>query len=229
MSSLQTLVQSIVTDLINARFEADVKAAELAEVYRDHPVLRNMAVPTLNISNVSVDLKVAFNEDAIEDDPGPSEEQTKAVSEAASDLRTRVMEMKSVTDTVTVARQKSTLSRSLQTAAASAANANLKGSPKERQDAVDKEITKVLTANKVQLNAADRRALAAGLGKFDGVIASAPKAPPKVPRIMVGAEALSKLGPERVTTISFDIDLSRQQWTDTADGQGGTRTVLRDR
>ncbi len=229
MSSLKTLVEGIVTDLINARFEADVKTAELAEHYRDHPILRSMSVPSLNITNVSVDLRVVFDEEAIDDNPGPSEQQKEAVAEATKTLQANLMGLKSVTDKVTVARQRTALSRSLTTGTVLAAEGALAEPPKIRRQTVEKKITDVLTANQVTLSAADRRKLTAELAKFDAAVAVAPKAQPRVTGIVVGAEALKAVNPELVTSIKFDIDLDETRWTEAVDGTGNTRSVLTDR
>ncbi|MEM1161743.1 MAG: hypothetical protein AAGJ28_12475 [Pseudomonadota bacterium] len=225
MSSLQTLVETIVSDLIKARHEADVQTAKLAEVYKDHPILRTMAVPSLNISNVSVDLRVAFDEQEIEQDPGPSEQQRKAINAAATKLRANLMGMKSVTDKVTVARQKTVMSRNLLSQVAREATEKVAESPEKRRAAVNTKITALMSANKVQLNAADRRKLAAELNKFDKEIADAPKAAPRVPGVVVGAEKLKQMNPEMVTSIKFDIDLDEARWSDTHDGEE-TRSVL---
>ena len=229
MSNLQTLVESIVTDLISARFEADVKSAELAEHYREHPILRTMAVPTLNISNVTVDLRVAFDEGKIEAEPGPSEAQKRAVSQASSELRTSILSLKSVSDKVTVARQKSALSRSLQSRTAKIATEKLAESPTTRRAEVEKQINELLSANRVNLSAADKKKVAVELSKFEQTVAAAPKASPSVPDLLIGAEKLATIPPEAVTSIKFDIDLAESRWVETTDSAGNVHSILTDR
>lgn len=229
MSDLQTLVETIVSDLIEARFEADVRAAELAALYREHPVLRNLAVPTLNIANVSVALQVAFDEGAIEAYPGPSEAQKKAVSEAAAILRDGIVALTSVTDTVSVPRQKAALSRGLVNRTTKAATDRLGEPPGVLRAEVERQVNALLSANGVRLNARDVKAAAEALDRFEQVVRAAPKPRANVPGLVVGAESLAKVPPEAVSTISFDVELSAASWVETADENGERRSVLSNR
>lgn len=220
MSDLQLFVESIVTDLIQARFEADLKAAELAEVYKDHPALRQLNVPTLNISNVSVDLRLAFDDTEIEAAAGASEAQEQAINEAAVKLRTEVSGLGSVKKSVTVPRQRTSVRNSVNNAAVRSARANVAASPTVRSSAVEKDVRTVLTRNKVKLTAADSRKLALAVKDFDKAVAAAPKPPPQVPKLIVGKQALAEVNPELVTSIRFDIDLSTARWTEADSGDG---------
>jgi hypothetical protein len=220
MSDLKLLVESIVTDLIEARFEADLKAAELAEVYRDHPALRQLNVPTLNISNVSVDLKVAFDDTTIEAATTASSAQEEAINEAATKLRSEVGDLGSVKRTVDDPRKKSALTRSLGNAVVRTAVANIAGQPDLRSAAVESEVRSVLTRNSVRLDEADSRKLRESIREFDKVVSSAPKLPARVPGVLIGKEALADVRPELVTNIRFDIDLSSARWTEADSGDG---------
>ena len=176
MSELKLFVESIVTDLIEARFEADLKAAELAEVYRDHPALRQLNVPTLNISNVTVDLRVAFDDSAIGEADGPSEAQERAITEAAVKLRTEVAALDSVKKTVKVPRQRAAFTNSVNAAVIRSAKSNVSSTPANRSKAVEAELRGVLSKNRVRLSAADRKTLQARLREFDATVSAAPKA-----------------------------------------------------
>lgn len=69
MPTVQTVIESIVSDLIQARHTADRKTAALAEQYRDDPILQSMNVPALNISEVEIDLKVGLASEQIQSKP----------------------------------------------------------------------------------------------------------------------------------------------------------------
>jgi hypothetical protein len=227
MTDLKLLVESIVTDLISARFEADVKATELAQYYREHPTLRAMNVPTLNISSVSLKLNVLFDSTPIAASTEPSDEQKAAVRAVAGELRTTVMNLNSVSKTVTASRAKTLLERNLALKLEEAALANLERAPEERVAKQQESIEAVLGESKVSLTTAERKALAQRVQSLDVQLAAAPKPTPKsMPRVIVGAEQLSKVDPQLVNTLTLNIEMDRARWVDVEDAEGGVESVL---
>ncbi len=230
MSRLKLLVDSIVADLIDARFDADVRAAELAEHYRENESMRALSIPALNIKNVSIDLRFAFDDTPIEAAEGPSAEQTKAVTEAAPSVRDELMKLPQVTETVTVDRQRSTLSRALLTALKNAMLQNVDAKPADRSGAVTAEVANTLTKNGVaKLPAAEWDVLRNQIAKLEAAFGAAPKAAPKsLPGVVVGTEALSKVDPGAVSKLTFEVDLSKRRWTEVGDREAGKKSVLSD-
>jgi len=229
MSSLQILIESIVADLIKARFTADAYAAQYAELYRNDPVLSTLNVPTLNISNVSVDLRVAFDDSPIAEPENPSEEQTDAIKDAAEVLHGRMSTLESVTRKLTAARDRSTLARAVRTAAVRTASARINSTPGSRRAAVSREVAGLLDDRGVKLSASDRRTLSSELESFEVKVASAPKTAATLPKVIVGAESLAKVDPATVSSIRFTVDLSAARWTAIEGADGESDAVLTDR
>lgn len=212
MNKLQVLVQSIITDLIQARFEADAKAAELAELYRDHPVLRNMRVPTLNISNVSVDLRVAFDDAPLAAPEEASKAQEEAIAAAAKALNARLVSLESVKPKFTAAKQRSLTQKIKKAAKAEAANAEgLRGT------FLNTQVEAMLKESKIKLKASERSVLDTEMSVLEASIAAAPKLMGSVPGVVVEAAALEKLPPDSITSIKFEISLGDASWTSIAD------------
>lgn len=227
MSSLQTLIQTIVTDLINARFEADVRVAELASLYRDYPEMRQLNVPALNISNVSVELRFAFDDQPLTPSESPSEGQIKAISEGTAQLRQTVLRLDSVTGRLTTPQARNALGRTLSARLASVARETVAASPEDRRAALEAEASRLLQERQVSLSRAERSRLLEGIREIDTRITAAPKPPPQsVPGVLVGSEALSKVDPTRISTIRFDLQLDGVRWAEVEDGDDGVRSVL---
>ena len=134
MSNLRTLIESIVTDVINARYDADVQTANLAERYRDNEILRSFNIPSLNISNVSVDLRMAFDDQAIEEADGPSEEQISAIATGATAITKYVMSLDAVKRKLADARIRNGFSRSLNSEIKKALTGSIDGGAKLRRE-----------------------------------------------------------------------------------------------
>lgn len=224
---LKMLVESVVSDLVEARFEADVRAAELAEHYRNHEGLRGMRVPALNITNVSIELRFAFDDTPIEPADGPSDAQKEAVAAKAAALRETVMATASVAERATSARARSTISRNLGVVAERAMQTGFAASPAERMASVELALETQLARTGVKLNAKEAASVKAAVAEMETAFAAAPKAPPKsMPKLIVGRDALSEAPEDRISSIAFDVDLSDARWTDMDDGAGGVRSVL---
>jgi hypothetical protein len=228
MSDLQVLIEGIVTDLIKARFDADVKAVELAEHYRDHGLLRNLSVPTLNISNVTIDLKFAFDDSDLGLPGDPSDDEKVVIDAAATEMRTKISAMKSLSDKVTVKAQRTILAKQVESAFKSTAVQHLRASPKERSSQITSKITGSLATKSVRLSAAEKRQVALLIGNLERKLAVAPKPPMQLPKLRVGASALGGMEAEKVSTIRFDVDLNGARWTEIEDSSGETTMQLLD-
>ena len=61
MAALKDIVGSVLQGLTEARANADEHAAEVAEKYREHPVLQYFGVPSFDIQDVEVQLRFAVS------------------------------------------------------------------------------------------------------------------------------------------------------------------------
>ena len=227
MSSLRTLIESIVTDLINARYDADLQTANLAERYRDNEFLRSFNIPSLNISSVSVELRIAFDDQAIEEADTPSEEQISAVDTGAKELAGLVMGLDPVKRRFTTARLRNGFSRSLIVELKKSLAETLSGAPRMRREKIQAVIQAGLSRNRIVLNAADKKRLTQEIQKIEAVIASAPKAPPKsIPGVLVGIGVLSNIDPAAISLVKFEIDLNNARWNDVEEPGGAIKSVL---
>ena len=227
MSSLRTLIESIVTDLINARYDADLQTANLAERYRDNEFLRSFNIPSLNISSVSVELRIAFDDQAIEEADTPSEEQISAVDTGAKELTGLVMGLDPVKRKFTTARLRNGFSRSLIVELKKSLAETLSGAPRMRREKIQAVIQAGLSRNRIVLNAADKKRLTQEIQKIEAVIASAPKAPPKsIPGVLVGIGVLSNIDPAAISSVKFEIDLNNARWNDVEEPGGAIKSVL---
>lgn len=228
MSELQVVIGSIVNDVIQARFEADVYAAELSEQYRDSPGMRGMTAPRLNISNLSVELRMVFDEAPVELATEPSDAQHSAVASAADDLRKAVLSLQSAE--MVPARSKSAFSRALNARAAAAATSHLASSSAVRRAAIDGSMIEVLAKYRVKLSEDDRQTLSRELDLATAEISRAPgRSPKSVPGILIGKETLSEVDPSLVSVIKFDVELTDNDWVDVEINDGEFEPVLVDR
>ncbi len=226
-SGLQALIESIISDLIAVRAEADAAAADIATVYRDHEILRHMAVPALNIKNVAVELRMAFDETPVKPPSGPSEAQVKAAESAATAMRAKLLAANSVASTLTSSRQRSALSRKLSAIATKTSAESIGGATAERRALLNERIATAIGESGVRLSAADKRVLTAEVDTFVAEVAKAPKAKGQVPGLILGAEKLAEINPEAISVLRFDIDLTEAHWTDVDDGAGNVESLLR--
>lgn len=227
MSNLKLLVESIVTDLVEARFEADVRAGELAAHYRDNAALRALNVPSLNISNVSVELRMVFDDTALAPADQPSEGQATAIATASNQLRDSIMALDTVNSAAKTPAQKTALSRALVEGLKQSATGKIDASAAERKAALDEQVKTVLAKSRITLLPAEQQALKLQLDRFDTSVVTAPKPPPKsVPQVLVGVQALSSARPEVISTIKFEVDLTEAHWTEVEDGSGGSKPKL---
>lgn len=228
MGTLRTLIESILTDVIEARFAGDVRTAELARIYRDDDTLRALPIPALNISGLTVDLRVAFDNTPIEEAEEPSDEQILAVETTADEVRRLVMEFESVRGGDVPPRARGGLSRSLAVGVRNVLAEAIER-PAARRSAVEEELERRLSRHGIHLGEGERAAVREALDTLDVRLETIPKAPPRsLPRVIVGAESLKELDPAMVTSIRFEIDLEEGRWISVDDGEGGTRSVLSD-
>jgi hypothetical protein len=60
MPSLKETIAAIVSDVARGRVHADIASAEVAVLYKEHPILREFPLPYMTIDKVEIDLKVAL-------------------------------------------------------------------------------------------------------------------------------------------------------------------------
>ena len=222
MTSLQLLVESILSDLVDARAQADMHAAELAEEYRKHPVLRSLGVPTLNISNASIELKFTFDKGADDDVQSPTEEQKQAIEESAKAASAKIMQMRSVTSRVTNDRSRLELEGRLNHSIVNTMVEYIDRERASRRVAVENAIRASLARYQVErLAAADNDVLLQLVQAIDDAFERVPKKKRRLPRLVVAGEALSQIDQSAVSSIRFDVDLTERHWTALEDDEGG--------
>lgn len=221
-------MDSIMSDLMRAQFEADALAARLAERYRDDATMRHLSVPTLSMSNVSLELRLAFDAASSEPDAGPSDAQQAVIEATVEELVRGILSLNEVTDTVS-ARRRPALSRLLRSALIEEAAARVHRPPGERQKALVGRLNEVLRRYEVALADEGQRLLRRWQEAFEARLAEAPPpSPQSVPGVIVDAEALANVAADKISTLRFDIELVENQWVQT-DGDGEPRWILTER
>jgi hypothetical protein len=227
VASLRVLVESIARDLIDARFAADVAASELAERYREHPTLRAMNIPSLNITNVQVELAFLL-EDVPEDTEGeaevPSEERMK---EASDNLIREVLRVPSVAERTANANLRNALVGTLSERLPTLMTPREGVPTSHRLAAIEETITEALRARRIdQISSSEAEKLKSAISAIDArLIADA--RPTGLPRIIVNAESLHRVDPTAINRISFSVDLDRKRWVEVEE-RDDRRTVLSD-
>lgn len=211
-TDLKGLVAGILDDLIDARFQADVTVSRLAEHYRADPKMRALSIPSLNISNVDVDLRFVFGEVEADDKSG-----SKPVDEAASNfsnsLADSILRMPVVGETVKTAAVRRKLKKTLADKVAGQIRAGEKRTPEERQAAIGGEVLKLLSSAKVKISAAERKSIVAEVAAVDTKFKAATRiGAPARARLITAPEALSSVNPEAISRVSFSVDLSAKRW-----------------
>ena len=59
MPALSDYVGALLAEITNARVQADLESARIAQLYASHPLLQHFAVPRMRLPNVSLELPVA--------------------------------------------------------------------------------------------------------------------------------------------------------------------------
>lgn len=59
MPALSEYLGGLLAEITNARLQADLESARIAQLYASHPLLQHMPVPRFRLPNVSLDLPVA--------------------------------------------------------------------------------------------------------------------------------------------------------------------------
>ena len=59
MPALSEYLGALLAEVINARLQADLESARIAQLYASHPLLQHMPIPRFRLPNVSLDLPVA--------------------------------------------------------------------------------------------------------------------------------------------------------------------------
>lgn len=68
MPRLGDYIGHLLSEVTNARVQADLESVRIAEIYASHPLLRNMPVPHFRLPNVDLDVPVAISDmETVED------------------------------------------------------------------------------------------------------------------------------------------------------------------
>ncbi len=222
-TDLKALIGGVLGDLIDARFQADVAAAELAEHYRDHPHMRSFSIPTLNISSVDVDLRFVFSgQQAEEAGPGGPGGETGADETAeaekarkvAESISEEVLRQPSVRKSLKEdAQRRELVDLLVERLSGTSAATRDEPAPARRQTLHD-ELMKTLSSAKVEgLSDAEATRVHASIDRADARFSAAARAgKPASPRVLASSEALTSVNPETVSRISFTVDLSARRW-----------------
>lgn len=62
MPYLGDYIGHLLSEVTNARVQADLESVRIAEIYASHPLLRNMPVPHFRLPNVDLDVPVAISD-----------------------------------------------------------------------------------------------------------------------------------------------------------------------
>jgi hypothetical protein len=62
LPALGDYIGYIISEIANARFQADLETIRIAEMYASHPLLKNMAVPHFRLPTINLDFPVVIKE-----------------------------------------------------------------------------------------------------------------------------------------------------------------------
>lgn len=230
MATLQAIVEGIVTDIIEARHNAAKETAKLAEAYRDDAILRNMAVPALNISNVTVDLKLAFDDSA---------EQTEEINQKRdalinAEIKPIAASLQKMAAIKALPQQKKVTHAHMQRIVKSALKNTLKQPQKQTSDQTEKQITEALRASfqaeKIRLTSGDTsklRAQARAITKKSSDLEAEIKK--SMQKIHVKTHGWNEEQLDSLSSIKFDIKLDEMQWSEADTPDGGVEHFLSER
>lgn len=250
MNELQKLVAGILNDLISARYEADTLAAEYTKLYRDDPVLQTLNAPTLNITNVSVDLRMAIADPGAggtSDAPDRTEKSRAGdalkkdiVDKEIGRLQDSVFEKVKLPETLSGARLGGA-KRAMSARLAEAMAVHDKSAPPVRKAALAEGIIRVLEERDVKITPREMKVIERDIDTSASRISTASAIANSAGTsraIITDAETLAKMNPEAISSIKFDVDLEQLRWIDIADddrdlkknadedGDGDTKAVL---
>ncbi|WP_237058432.1 hypothetical protein [Microbulbifer sediminum] len=218
-TDLKTLLEGVVEDLIDARFQADVAAAELAQHYRANPDLRTFSIPSLNISSVDVDLRFVFSQAESSPVGGDNLSGVESVFEGLSGS---VLRMRPVADAVRNRADRDKLKKNLEARFMRVAKSDRSSRIEDRQSVMRDQIKKALSAAKVKdLSATDLKTIDRIVAATDTKLTAAePRKRVVRPRVQTAPEVLSELNPDAISRISFSVDLTAQRWQEIEEQEG---------
>lgn len=218
-SELKALVEGVLNDLIEARLQADLTLADLAEHYRDHPGLSNLHLPALNISSVDVDLRFIVEQPEANSE---AKESTTKSAVAADSFAKEVAEFTTHTPLFAAGAIKKTdrdkLSESLTKKLGVKVKSLSTSSPVVRRMVMEEELVDQFKKAKIEPNEEQRKEIKHAIAKADVRYAIATR-PPKLssPLVKTTPDALAKAQPEAISRISFTVDLSPKRWIHSSD------------
>lgn len=87
--TLSDVLGALATSLSHARVQADIAAAEIANVYREHELLRGLPIPRIRLNRVRVSLPFVVT-DVSRERPGQLETPAEIARLVTQDLRTQI-------------------------------------------------------------------------------------------------------------------------------------------
>lgn len=220
-ADLKGLISAILNDFVDARFQTDVAAAELAEHYRTHPSMRALNVPSLNVSSVSVDLRFVFAPEEPEDgETGPARlEPSDVARELAESLRASIGLRPPLSGSplgdAGGSRLEAALAAKLPETLAAA-----HALPTPARHAVLERLVSgaIAEVGAGELSPADARSVREIVASANARIGAADRAGRATrPRVLTAPDVLSAVNPEAISRISFTIDLDPRRWQETVD------------
>ncbi len=244
MDRLKDVVASMVNDLIEVRGEADRRAADLAVRYRDDEVLSAFAVPKLNISNVTIDLRFALCAEEAVDDAQRNESKADSpddpartglgwIGARAREFTEAMLDLPSVRRARLSPRRMANLGHRFEAELIKASIDLFEREEGERVSALAERLMGALKKSGVQLRADDADRFVLRVADFDvGVVHAeanprSGQADPR-PKLILGASALETVDPNLISSIKFDVDLGDARWMEIEEADGSVSQVLRE-
>jgi hypothetical protein len=81
MAGLDRVIGALISQIDRGRSQADMASVEVAQIYKEHPLLSSFPVPSMGLDEVVVELKMAIAEAPGRKGVLPREARTKALSE----------------------------------------------------------------------------------------------------------------------------------------------------
>lgn len=221
-SELKALVEGVLNDLIEARLQADLTLADLAEHYRDHPGLSSMHLPALNISSVDVDLRFIVEQPEAAAETEESATNTSNSAAAADSFVKEIAEFTTHTPAFAAGTIKKAdrekLSESLTKKLGVKVKSLNTSSPVVRRMVMEEELVEQFKKAKIEPNEEQRKEIKRAIAKADVRYAIATRSPKlSSPLVKTTPEALAKAQPEAISRISFTVDLSPKRWLHNSD------------
>jgi len=252
MASLGDVVGALVSEIGRGRSQGDVAAAEIAQIYKDHPVLSSFPIPRMTLDEVVVDLRLAIAETAATPSiPGAIDDETRSeilarLNEIASQLPATDPILKTydalqatpfkdtwAAATVKIAEQLAALlppggtisTTSVAVAAAALIQGHLCSCLLAPESGVPPATAQeILSQHAPGIEQRLRETILTAVA--DIIAAHYPQVAPEHLEVLVTAAELQAIPPERLTTLKLTLRETDQSWVEVDLGQGQKRWKL---